>query len=355
METKPGLAGLGALRPNGARRGAPVKVSAETLVQVAGLAHSEGFPLVIEPRMPNLDPAAWAANARLWIEERLLATGALLFRGFHLPDVQAFRGFIAALSQDLLDYVERAAPRHQVAPSVYTSTEFAAAEVIPLHHEMSYSHNWPTTLWFYCQTPAEAGGMTPIASEREVTRRLAPDVKERFIAKRLMYVRNYGEGVDMSWQEAFQTDDRAVVEAYCRKAGMAFEWRPGDRLRTRGVRNAVATHPRTGETLWFNHAPLFHETNLPPAVHQALRAQFEPDEMPRNVFYGDGTPIEPAALDHIRRTYDEAAVRFPWHAGDVLMVDNFLAVHGRDPFQGHRSLLVAMAGLYTDPDLATAR
>jgi alpha-ketoglutarate-dependent taurine dioxygenase len=327
-----------------------VRVSSAQLVAARPLAGDDGFGLAVVPEVEQLDALAWAAGSRAWVEDRLLAAGALLFRGFDLADAHAFRAFAAALSGPLLDYTERAAPRQKVAAQVFTSTEFPAEEVIPLHHEMSYSHSWPGKLWFLCERPAPDGGATPIAGERAVTRALATDLRQRLSQRRIMYVRNYGEGVDMSWQEGFQTEQRTTVEAYCRLARMSCEWRPGDRLRTRAVRPATVAHPRTGEELWFNHAPLFHESNLPAAVRSALREQFRADEMPRNAFYGDGAPIEDDVMSAIRCVYDAHAVRFPWRRGDVLLLDNVLAVHGRDRFSGPRSILVAMAELHVDTD-----
>ncbi|MCX4247331.1 TauD/TfdA family dioxygenase [Paraliomyxa miuraensis] len=330
------------------RRG-PTRMSSASLVETSWLPSAQGFPLVVEPRMRSLSAVAWAEQQKCWIEDQLLATGAILFRGFHLPDRHSFRAFASAMDSELLDYVERAAPRAQVAPNVFTSTAFAPDQSIPLHHEMSYSHNWPARLWLYCEIPPDAGGATPIASERQVTKHLEPWIKSAFLDKGISYVRNYGVGVDMTWQEAFQTTDPAEVEHYCRSSATAFEWRDGDRLHTRAIRQVTVTHPRTGEELWFNHAPIFHETNLPPEVHEALRAQFDPEEMPRNAFHADGSPLDPRMLDAIRRTYQRFAVRFAWHKGDVLMLDNFLAVHGRDPFEGPRSILVAMAKLHHNP------
>ena len=130
-----------------------------------------------------------------------------------------------------------------------------------------------------------------------------------------MYVRNYGEGVDLPWREAFQTDDRGVVEEYCRQAGATVEWRDKDRLRTRSVRQVMVEHPRTGDKVWFNHAHMFHVSNLQPAVRASLLPEFAPDELPRNAFYGDGTPIEDAVLEHIRQVYQDTAVAFPWRRG----------------------------------------
>jgi len=166
-----------------------------------------------------------------------------------------------------------------------------------------------------------------------------------------MYIRNYGEGVDLPWREVFQTEDRAEVEAYCREAGMEVQWRDGDRLQTRAVRQVLATHPETGDTLWFNHAHLFHMSNLQPAVREALLSEFAPDELPRNAFHADGSAIDEADVTHVRELYEEVAVRFPWQQGDLLLVDNFLASHGRESFGGQRSILVAMADLYTNTAL----
>ena len=73
-----------------------------------------------------------------------------------------------------------------------------------------------------------------------------------------MYVRNFSEGIDVSWQHFIQTDDKAVVEAKCREAGVGFEWTAGDGLRTRQVGPAVARHPKTGETVFFNQVQLHH-------------------------------------------------------------------------------------------------
>jgi alpha-ketoglutarate-dependent taurine dioxygenase len=324
-----------------------IRLSHEDLVRTDYMDTEKRFPLVMEPRTAGFELVVWAESDREFIERQLLECGAVLFRGFDIKGVTQFEQFARAISGELLDYRERAAPRREIGARVYTSTEFPADQSIPLHHEMSYSHNWPTKLWFYCAQPAEQGGSTPIANDREVFNLIDRRIKERFLENGVMYVRNYGEGLDLSWQEAFQTDDRSVVESYCRQAGTQFEWRAGDRLRTRQVRQVTVKHPRTGETVWFNHAHMFHLSNLSPEVRGALLAEFKDDEIPRNAFYGDGSPIESSILDEIRDVYQRSAVIFPWRQGDILMLDNFLTSHGREPFVGQRAILVAMAELYT--------
>ena len=54
-----------------------------------------------------------------------------------------------------------------------------------------------------------------------------------------MYVRNYGDRLGLSWQEAFQTDDKRVVEEHCRRDSIEFEWKDENRLRTKQIRPAV--------------------------------------------------------------------------------------------------------------------
>ncbi|MFJ9559196.1 TauD/TfdA family dioxygenase [Streptomyces fuscichromogenes] len=273
---------------------------------------------------------------------------AVLFRGFSVPDAASFGAVARGISPDLLGYLERAAPREEVADKVFTSTEFASDQVIPLHHEMSYAHNWPSRLYFYCDLPAESGGATPLAGERRFTPRLPAEIRERFLRHGVMYVRNYGEELDLPWQEVFQTSDRAEVEAYCRASNTEFQWTGGNGLRTRAVRQAMARHPRTGEQVWFNHTHLFHVSNMPAEVAETLIGEYGLEGLPRNAYYGDGSPIEPQVVDLIRNLYQETAVSFPWRRGDVLMVDNFLATHGREPFTGERRTLVAMSDLYVN-------
>ncbi len=326
-----------------------VRVSATDLVREEPLQEESALPLVLQATS-EVNLAEWVTSHRERLMGALLDHGGLLFRGFDVDSPAKFGAVARALTPNLLGYVERAAARTEVAPNVFTSTELAADQVIPHHHEMSYSHNWPRYVWFHCALSALQGGRTPLASERRFYPHLQPAIKRRFMANGVMYVRNFGLGLDLTWQQAFQTESRSDVEAYCRRSRVAFEWLDHQRLRTRQIRQAISTHPETGETVWFNHAHMFHESNLVPELRESLVAAFGSEGLPRNAYYGDGTPIETSVLDEIRAGYSECEVSFPWRAGDVLLLDNFLTVHGRQAYQGARRILVAMADLYTESE-----
>ncbi|MEM8240089.1 TauD/TfdA family dioxygenase, partial [Morganella morganii subsp. sibonii] len=95
--------------------------------------------------------------------DSLLRHGGILFRGFAVDGAEGFSQAVQSFSPNMLDYLERAAARQEVAHRVFTSTEFSPDGWIPPHHEMSYSHNWPSYIHFYCQTPPATQGRTPLA------------------------------------------------------------------------------------------------------------------------------------------------------------------------------------------------
>jgi alpha-ketoglutarate-dependent taurine dioxygenase len=304
---------------------------------------------VATPEAAGLDLAAWAGAHREALDAALDEHGALLFRGFDVPDQGAFFEVSGAASE-LLDYVYRSTVRSAVGDKIYTSTEYPARVSIPMHCENSYQHDWPTRLFFYCAQPPREGGRTPLADVAGVTDRIDPAIRETFREKGVMYVRNYsaGPGFDLPWPTVFQTQDRGEVEAYCREHGIQFEWRPNNALRTWQVCQGMAAHPRTGKLLWFNQAHLFHVSSLEPKTRDALlRICKSPENLPRNSWYGDGSPIETEVLDEVRRAFDVETVSFPWEKGDLLMVDNMAVAHGRTPYEGERKILVTMGDAYS--------
>lgn len=286
------------------------------------------------------DPIAWVAAHADALRADLSTVGLCLLRGFPI-DLGVFGEVVRIVGGDLLEYTERSTPRTAVSGNIYTSTDYPADQFIPMHNENSYSTRWPSALFFYCHTAPASGGATPIADSRAVLRLISSDVRERF-ASGVIYTRTFREGLGLSWQEAFRTTDRAVVQAYCTSHGQEYEW-IDDGLRTRHHRPATQHAPHTGEKVWFNQANLFHASSLDPDVRDVLLSLYGEQDLPRHAYLGDGGPIGESDLADIKRAYDEASLAEPWQAGDILMVNNMLMAHGRQPFTGDRRILVAMA------------
>lgn len=316
----------------------------EELVRFSFLDGEERLPVVVSPLHEGLVLEAWIAQHRAQLDEKLLRHGALLFRGFGVNTPPAFHQVVHAMGGELLEYVERSSPRSQVTDKVYTSTDHPADQRILFHNELAYSNRWPRALFFGCMRAADVGGETPIADSREVLRRLSPATRSRFESLGVMYVRYLGGALGLHWHDVFRTTDREQVERYCAGNGLTCEW-DGERLRTRSVRPAIRTHPRTGEAVWFNHGYFFNLHSIPPELRDTMNVAVDPRELPFQTYYGDGSEIAPETIREIAEVHDAVGVTFPWRRGDVLYIDNMLTAHSRNPFQGERSLLVSMSDL----------
>jgi alpha-ketoglutarate-dependent taurine dioxygenase len=323
------------------RRG--VASSGEGLVSTELLFADKTLPLVIQPLVPEVNLVEWIRTQNDFIQESLDRSAAILFRNFKIRTATEFEQVVrAASATELLSYRERSSPRSRVEGNVYTSTDYPADQSIFLHNENSYQQTWPMKIFFYCALPAEHGGETPIADTHRIFQRVPPAIRERFREKKWMYVRNFDGRFGLPWQTVFQTDDKTKVEEYCRGNGIEVEWKDGDRLKTWAIRPAVTKHPRTAKDLWFNHATFFHVTTLAPEAREVFSAELKEEDLPTNTYYGDGSPIETETLNELRRIYHEETVAFLWQAGDILMLDNMRAAHGRAPYAGSRQIMVAM-------------
>lgn len=294
------------------------------------------------------DPALaeFARERRAELDQHLLGHGALLLRGFAVGSVASFEDVVRVLSGEPLAYTERSSPRSAIAGNVYTSTDYPADEEIFLHNENSYQAAWPRRLHFYCVTPPGTRGATPLADTREIYRSIDPAVRDEFERRGWQAVRNFHPRFGVPWRAVFGTSDRSAVDAYCAARGIKTEWRGPDSLRTVARRQAVHIHPETGEKVWFNHITFFHRSTLPAEVADGLLELFGERGMPSDTCYGDGAPIPAEVAAHLRDCYRAALRRFDYRQDDILVIDNMLAAHGREPFTGPRRVAVAMTGFY---------
>lgn len=306
------------------------------------VAMTSDFPLVIEAEPGLADWRQWFEGSMARLLPALHRTGALLFRGFALRDASDFRTAVAAMAPALRGYAGGTSPRHRVVDGVYTSTEYPKHLEISLHNEMSYASRWPERLYFFCATPPERAGETPIADSRRILAAMPAEIVAELERRQLMYVRNLAAAGSPynAWSKAFETSDRARVEAHCRDMDIAHEWRPGGGLRIHEIRPALRAHPITGERVWFNQAHLFHASNT--EASRTVSAQIE-SGLPMAAYYGDGGRIDNATLATVREVMRAERRLFRWQRGDLLLVDNMLAAHGRMPFDGPRQILVAMS------------
>jgi alpha-ketoglutarate-dependent taurine dioxygenase len=327
-----------------------VSLSDVNLIKTGHLTSEETMPLVVLPALDDVDLAEWAKSRQPFIKAKLSEYGAILFRGFSTKSALDFEQFALSICPELFgEYGDL--PREGVSGKVYGSTPYPAEQDILFHNESAHLQRWPMKIWFFCMQVARQGGETPIVDCRKIYELLDPKIRERFAEKKIMYVRNYVKGLDVSWQDFFRTNDKSVVEDYCRKASIACEWTRGEGLRTRQVCHAVVQHPETGETVFFNQLQAHHVSCLEPATRASLLSLLKEEDLPRNAYYGDGSSIEDSVIDEVRAVYQHLAINFRWQERDILMLDNMLTAHGRNAYMGDRKIVVAMGEMIGKQDI----
>jgi alpha-ketoglutarate-dependent taurine dioxygenase len=296
---------------------------------------------VIEPDGASSISERVAADPH-W-DSPLYEAGAMLFRGFGVTDVAGFESVAGMLTVPDDDSREESSPRTALGGNAFTSTEYPPEYPIQPHNEFSYRKRWPQRLVFCCVDPADQGGATPLTDCRRVLDALPPSVVERFEREGVRYVRNFA-GLGVTWQEAYGTTSKEDVERYCGENDVDYEW-TAKGLRTTQRRAAVIAHPVTGARSWFNHILIWNVRGTEPREVRDALLKLPEQLLPTNSYYGDGSPIEEDVIEQLRSAYAGATTRFDWERGDVLLVDNALTAHGRDPYVGSRRVLVAMGNV----------
>lgn len=324
------------------------------------LINKEKLPLVIEPKQELSFEALLLLirENRPYFQEKVLEFGGFLLRGFPIANADQFNGVVEALDFGKpLNYIGGDTPRDKVKDKVYTSTEAPPSFKIPLHNEMSFVKHFPKHAYFFCETPPQQGGETIIADARAIYQAIDPKVRDRFENRGLKYISNFYaknplldlinryKRAHKTWMDSFETSCKEEVEKRCRENEFGYRWMPRNWLQVTYERPATMTHPQTGDKIWFNQAHLY---DYNPRLLGRLNwlgtrlLYMRPHTVMHEIYFGDDTPVKRKDLYHIMDVLDQKTIKYPWQKGDMLVLDNVLAMHGRAPFEGKRRILAAL-------------
>jgi hypothetical protein len=289
------------------------------------------------------DAQAWVARYRDSLRAIVLDHGSVLVRGLGVRDATEAGATFRSLTNDLMTDEEAFAARQAHPDGVYSSSTWPANQPMCMHHEQSYRIEFPGLMLFACLAAPDTGGATGVADATTMLESLPAELRERFARDGWLLTRNYNEEIGGSFADVFGTEDRGVVEAYCRANAIEFEWQPDGALRTRQRRSAVVHHPVTGKRCWFNQIAFLNEWTMSPEVHEYLVDVYGADGLPFNTSFGNGDPIGADVVELLNQLYEANTAREPWQAGDLMIVDNIRAAHSREPFEGPREVVVGMA------------
>lgn len=318
-----------------------------TTVPLAQPIDTDTFPVTIAFQQ-ELQPDAfveWFRENSDLINQCIQKQGGILFRNIGIRETADFNFVSGHLIERPLEYMDGTTPRTNLGDNIYTSTEYDATQIIHLHNELSYSAKWPSRIFFCCIIPSPEGGATSIADSRKLLKEMDPELVQTIRSKGLTYIRNLtdGTGPGQSWQRAFQTEEKAVVEQYCNTNGIHFSWKNDGGLRIEHTHPGIIRHPQTDEEVWFNQMDQFHPLHLGEEVFEIMQAMYEDlKDLPVYVTFGDGTPVKHEWIGHVMATGQRIAINNRWEKGDLMMLDNVLVAHGRQPYSGDRKIVVAM-------------
>lgn len=319
-------------------------------VEVEGQIHSEGrsFPQIISNHdaMSSVDACcAWIKSNLDEIETVLADAGAVLFRGFPITNAEEFDQFSAAFGYPNFTYQESLsnAVRINFTERVFTANEAPKDVEIFLHHEMAQTPISPSKLFFFCQSAAEEGGATPLCRSDMLFAEFAkqmPDVANQFVREGLKYTtqmpaeNNPESGQGRSWKSTLSVENKAEAEAKLKDLGYSWEWLEDHSLR--------ATTPILPAVIDIgNERQVFYNQ----LIAAYLGWHGVKDNPSSAITFGDDSAIPTDALDLIASLSSQFTFDLPWQDGDVALVDNYMAMHGRRPFSGERKrqVLVALA------------
>jgi len=305
----------------------------------------EPFPLVFQCRSPNASlesVAAWIESHSSELCEQAGRHGAILFRGFPLATAEDFDRFVEAFGLENFPYEGSLsnAVRVNRTPRVFTANEAPPTVSIFLHHEMAQTPVFPGKLFFFCEEPAEDGGVTPLCRSDVLWDRLAarcPEFACDCAEKGLRYSHvmpsesDARSGMGRSWQSTLTATSRAEAERRLQNLGYSWQWLDDGALRaTTPVLPAVHQLP-SGRKSFFNQ--------LIAASRGWKDSRNDPS---KSITFGDGTPLDRDAVATASQLADDLTFDIPWQQGDVALVDNFVTMHGRRTFSGTRKVLASL-------------
>ena len=220
------------------------------------------------------DLAAFLKANKPAVDAALDDAGALLFRGFDVPDAEAFDAAIEGYGEAGFTYEDSLsnAVRTNVTPRVFTANEAPPSTEIFLHHEMAQTPIYPSKLFFYCEIAEMTGGATPLCRSDWVIDRLtdeAPDFVARLEAEGVRYTNvmpgddDAGSGQGRSWRSTLSVETKEEAEQRLSDLDYSWEWREDGSLKvTTAALPAVREVGRSRKTFFNQLIAAFRDISI---------------------------------------------------------------------------------------------
>ncbi|MFT5542861.1 MAG: alpha-ketoglutarate-dependent taurine dioxygenase [Glaciecola sp.] len=295
----------------------------------------------------------WISDNLKVLENVLKSSGAILFRGFPVHSAETFDAFSNAFAYPNFTYKESLsnAVRINFTKRVFTANEAPKDVEIYLHHEMAQTPISPSKIFFFCKTAADKGGSTPLCRSDMLFAELvkqAPELAREFDSKGLKYTTHmpaeddHESGQGRSWKSTLSVESKEQAENKLAELGYSWKWMKDRSLQaTTPVLPAVVDLAKDLGNSEIKSVKVFYNQLI--AAYMGWKGV---KENPASaITFGDGSHIPIAGLELVASLAEQFTFDLPWQDGDVALVDNYMAMHGRRPYSGERKreVLVALA------------
>ncbi len=306
------------------------------------------FPLILKPQDRELPQRRgltdWCQTINIHsspLMDLLARYAVILFRDLPIEKPIHFDQFVKSFGLIHFPYTGGNAPRTQVVGDVFTANEAPPDKFIPYHHELAYQPINPNYLFIYCDVSPAQGGETSLVLSTAIYQKMAdrfPALVNKLEKEGIIYDRIIPENDDVDhfigrgWKSAFGTEDHAEAEHICKQLKLSLEWLSDGGMKTSCKLPAFGFDNISGKKTWFNHIVNFRLYN------------FNEEQVgPKRVAYvGNGESFPVDFMDSLQEVIEAEAVNIPWQKGDVMLIDNGLAMHARQPFKPPRSIMAAL-------------
>jgi hypothetical protein len=291
------------------------------------------------------DCVKWIKANLTELESELRQSGAILFRGFPLDSAETFDEFSNAFAYPNFTYKESLsnAVRINFTKRVFTANEAPKEVEIFLHHEMAQTPVSPSKLFFFCKSAADQGGETPICRSDMLFAELAqemPALAADFVKKGLKYTTHmpaqddHDSGQGRSWRSTLSVESTEQAESKLAELGYSWVWTAEGGLKATTPVLPAVIDLGEGKQVFYNQLI---------AAYMGWKGVRENPSSA--ITFGDGTAIPVEGLERAVELSKKFTFELPWQDGDVALVDNYMAMHGRKPYSGERKrqVLVALA------------
>ena len=287
-----------------------------------------------------------AANREILLAEAC-KHGAVLFRGIGVKSVEDFDAVVQALSLENFPYKKSLsnAVRVNRTDRVFSANEAPPDVQIFFHHEMAQTPLFPKWILFSCEIAAEQGGATPLCRSDILYERLkteCPDFVESCEQKGLRYT-NVMPGVDdpesgmgRSWASTLGVDDKDGAETRLRDLNYSWVWQDDGCLRATTPPLPAVMELADGRKTFFNQL-----------IAAYCGWKDERNDPSKAIQHGDGSTLDADAVRKAAAIAEEITFYMKWQVGDVVLIDNTVVMHARQPFVGKRKVVASLAEMQT--------